>query len=100
MGSGVLAVFPVIYTSIMLILHRRVGGPATAAVLANAVPLLPDLAWLCSPCISPQCRLGPVRPSSSPSAFPSFGMPLFMQYVAAELLLNYLARPGRLSNAG
>jgi hypothetical protein len=25
-GSGVLAVFPVIYTSIMLILHRRVGG--------------------------------------------------------------------------
>lgn len=37
-GSGVLAVFPVIYTSIMLILHRRVGGPATAAVLANAVP--------------------------------------------------------------
>jgi hypothetical protein len=37
-GSGVLAVFPVIYTSIMVILHRRVGGPATAAVLANAVP--------------------------------------------------------------
>jgi len=36
-GSGVLAVFPVIYTSIMVILHRRVGGPATAAVLANAV---------------------------------------------------------------
>jgi hypothetical protein len=31
---------PVIYTSIMLILHRRVGGPATAAVLANAVPAL------------------------------------------------------------
>jgi hypothetical protein len=38
MGSGVLAVFPVIYTSIMLILHRRVGGPATAAVLANTIP--------------------------------------------------------------
>jgi hypothetical protein len=37
-GSGVLAVFPVIYTSIMLILHPRVGGPATAAVLANAIP--------------------------------------------------------------
>ena len=37
-GSGVLAVFPVIYTSIMVILHRRVGGPATAAVLANAIP--------------------------------------------------------------
>jgi hypothetical protein len=29
-----------IYTSIMLILHRRIGGPATAAVLANAVPAL------------------------------------------------------------
>jgi hypothetical protein len=39
-GSGVLAVFPVIYTSIMLILHRRIGGRATAAVLANAVPAL------------------------------------------------------------
>ena len=39
-GSGVLAVFPVIYTSIILILHRRIGGPATAAVLANAVPAL------------------------------------------------------------
>lgn len=39
-GSGVLAVFPVIYMSIMLILHRRVGGSATAAVLANAVPAL------------------------------------------------------------
>jgi hypothetical protein len=36
-GSGVLAVLPVIYASIMLILHRRIGGPATAAVLANAI---------------------------------------------------------------
>jgi hypothetical protein len=43
---------------------------------------------------TPQCRLDPLQPSSSPSAFPSFGMPLFMQYVAAKLLLNYLARPG------
>ena len=99
-GSGVLAVFPVIYTSIMLILHRRVGGPATEPCWRTPFPLLPDLVWLCSPCISPQCRLDPVQPSSSPSAFPSFGMPLFTQYVAAKLLLNYLARPGRLSNAG
>ena len=37
-GSGVLAVIPVIYMSIMVILHPRVGGPATAAVLANAIP--------------------------------------------------------------
>jgi hypothetical protein len=36
-GSGILAVFPVVLTSIMLILHGRVGGPASAAVLANAL---------------------------------------------------------------
>ncbi|HEU4659086.1 MAG TPA: hypothetical protein VFS63_00320 [Pseudolabrys sp.] len=36
-GSGLLAVFPVVMTSIILILHRRAGGKPTAAVLANAV---------------------------------------------------------------
>jgi hypothetical protein len=36
-GSGMLAVFPIVLMSIMLILHRRVGGPATAAVMANAI---------------------------------------------------------------
>lgn len=36
-ASGSLAVFPIVLTSIILILHRRVGGPATAAVMANAV---------------------------------------------------------------
>lgn len=36
-ASGNLAVFPIVLTSIMIILHHRVGGPATAAVLANAV---------------------------------------------------------------
>jgi len=35
--SGGLAVFPIVLTSIMIILHTRVGGPATAAVMANAV---------------------------------------------------------------
>src|SRR5689334_5739572 len=35
-GSGVLAVFPVVLTSIILIFHRRAGGKPTAAVLANA----------------------------------------------------------------
>lgn len=35
--SGSLAVFPVTLTSIMLILHRRIGGPATAAVMANTI---------------------------------------------------------------
>jgi hypothetical protein len=33
--SGTIALFPVVFTSIMLILHPRVGGPATAAVIAN-----------------------------------------------------------------
>jgi hypothetical protein len=36
-ASGNLAVFPIVLTSIMIILHHRVGGPATAAVMANAV---------------------------------------------------------------
>jgi hypothetical protein len=35
-GSGILAVFPVVLLSIILILHNRVGGKASAAVLANA----------------------------------------------------------------
>jgi hypothetical protein len=34
--SGTIAMFPVVFTSIMLILHPRIGGPATAAVLANS----------------------------------------------------------------
>jgi hypothetical protein len=33
--SGALALFPTVFTSMMLILHPRIGGPATAAVLAN-----------------------------------------------------------------
>lgn len=36
-ATGVLAAFPVVFTSIMLIMHLRVGGPAAAAVLANAI---------------------------------------------------------------
>ena len=36
-ASGNLAVFPIVLTSIMIILHHRVGGPATVAVMANAV---------------------------------------------------------------
>jgi len=34
--SGTMALFPVVFTSMMLILHPRIGGPATAAVIANA----------------------------------------------------------------
>jgi len=33
--SGIIALFPVVFTSLMLILHPRIGGPATAAVIAN-----------------------------------------------------------------
>ena len=33
--SGMLALFPVVFTSMMLILHPRIGGPPTAAVIAN-----------------------------------------------------------------
>src|SRR3982074_3184862 len=33
--SGVIALFPVVFTSMMLILHPRIGGQPTAAVIAN-----------------------------------------------------------------
>ena len=36
-ASGTLAVFPIVLTSIIIILHRRIGGKATAAIMANAV---------------------------------------------------------------
>ncbi|MBR0756490.1 hypothetical protein JQ604_30295 [Bradyrhizobium jicamae] len=34
--TGVMALFPIVFSSMMLILHPRIGGPATAAVLANS----------------------------------------------------------------
>ena len=46
-GSGILAVFPIILISIILILHRRAGGPPTAAVMANAVTGLVGFALAC-----------------------------------------------------
>ncbi len=46
-GSGILAVFPIILISVMLILHRRVGGKPTAAVMANAVTGLVGFAFAC-----------------------------------------------------
>jgi hypothetical protein len=46
-GSGILAVFPIILISIMLILHRRVGGKPTAAVMANAITGLVGFAFAC-----------------------------------------------------
>jgi hypothetical protein len=47
-GSGILAVFPVVLLSIMFILHDRVGGPGSAAVLANAVLGLVGFAFACT----------------------------------------------------
>ena len=47
-GSGILAVFPIILISVMLILHRRVGGKPTAAVMANAVVGLVGFAFACA----------------------------------------------------
>jgi hypothetical protein len=35
--SGTIAIFPIVLTSLMLILHPRIGGPPTAAVIANSV---------------------------------------------------------------
>src|SRR6185312_11685216 len=34
--SGIIALFPVVFSSMMLILQPRIGGPATAAVVANS----------------------------------------------------------------
>lgn len=34
--TGVIALFPMVFSSMMLILHPRIGGPATAAVIANS----------------------------------------------------------------
>src|SRR4051812_10010260 len=34
-GSGIIALYPVVFTSLMLLLHPRIGGPPTAAVIAN-----------------------------------------------------------------
>ncbi len=47
-GSGNLAVFPIVLISIMFILHRRVGGRPSAAVLANAITGLVGFGFCCT----------------------------------------------------
>ena len=37
-AAGVAALVPVVLTSLILVLHPRAGGPATAAVMANSIP--------------------------------------------------------------
>jgi hypothetical protein len=46
-GSGILAIFPIILISVQIILHRRVGGKPSAAVMANAVLGLVGFAFAC-----------------------------------------------------
>lgn len=46
-GSGILAILPIILLSIMIILHRRVGGKPAAAVIANAIVGLLGFAGAC-----------------------------------------------------
>lgn len=36
-GTGLLSVYPVVFSSLILLLHPRVGGPATAAVLSHGI---------------------------------------------------------------
>ena len=35
--TGILAVLPVVFSSLILILHPRIGGGSTAAVVANGI---------------------------------------------------------------
>lgn len=39
-ASGIAAMFPASYTSFILIMHRRLGGPVVAAALANGLVML------------------------------------------------------------
>lgn len=36
--TGILALYPIVLTSLVLIFHHRIGGPTTAAITANAIP--------------------------------------------------------------
>jgi hypothetical protein len=45
--TGMLAVFPIVLMSLMLILHPRIGGPATANVLAHTVSGLVGFSLCC-----------------------------------------------------
>jgi hypothetical protein len=36
--TGILALIPIVMISLILLLHRRLGGPAMAAILANSIP--------------------------------------------------------------
>ena len=42
--TGTLAVFPIVLTSLILIFQPRIGGPATAALIAHTIPGLAGFA--------------------------------------------------------
>jgi hypothetical protein len=88
-GSGILAVFPVIYTSIMVILHCRVGGPATAAVLAHAIPGLAGFGMALLTLHLTQCRSVRSQPSLLLSACPLHGTSWCMCYSASKSILKF-----------
>jgi hypothetical protein len=37
-AAGIVALVPMVFTSLALILHDRIGGPAMAAVMAHSLP--------------------------------------------------------------
>jgi hypothetical protein len=43
-ATGVLAAMPVTFTSFIIVMHLRVGGPATANMMASALTMLPGFA--------------------------------------------------------
>ena len=45
--TGILAVFPIVVTSLMFILHPRIGGPATAAVISHTISGLVGFSLCC-----------------------------------------------------
>jgi len=45
--TGILAVFPIVLTSLALILHPRIGGPATATVLTSTMVGLAGFSFCC-----------------------------------------------------
>lgn len=45
--TGILAVYPIVLTSLMLLLHPRIGGPPTAAVIAHTITGLVGFSLCC-----------------------------------------------------
>ena len=61
--TGLLAVFPIVLTSLMLIFQPRIGGPATAALLANTMWGLAGFSTRLWCCISRRSRSAPGPPT-------------------------------------